>query len=344
VIRKDISALTAYQVADSRGMIKLDAMENPYPMPKALHEGWQQMLTNTDINRYPDADMAELRQQIAQLDGMDSDQVLIGNGSDELIQMILMAADSGACAIPTPTFVMYQLISRWLKRPVVTLGLDADFQLDAQNLLRTCGREKAAVIFLACPNNPTGNMWPLETVRAIAQGFNGLVVIDEAYRPFADRTHTELIAPNVVVLRTFSKMGWAGLRLGYALGDANTIANINKVRLPYNINTLTQQSALLLLRHRELFGTQCMRIVEERERMIERLTAMDGVTPFPSQANFVLLRVADAERSFAHLKASGILVKNLHQANSVLAQCLRITIGTPEENDALISAMEKEPS
>jgi len=344
VIRKDISALTAYQVADSRGMIKLDAMENPYPMPKALHEGWQQMLTNTDINRYPDADMAELRQQIAQLDGMDSDQVLIGNGSDELIQMILMAADSGACAIPTPTFVMYQLISRWLKRPVVTLGLDEDFQLDGQNLLRTCGREKAAVSFLACPNNPTGNMWPLETVRAIAQGFNGLVVIDEAYRPFADRTHTELIAPNVVVLRTFSKMGWAGLRLGYALGDANTIANINKVRLPYNINTLTQQSALLLLRHRELFGTQCMRIVEERERMIERLTAMDGVTPFPSQANFVLLRVADAERSFAHLQASGILVKNLHQANSVLAQCLRITIGTPEENDALISAMEKEPS
>jgi len=344
MIRKDIIALSAYQVADSRGMIKLDAMENPYPMPNALHEGWQQMLANANIHRYPDADMVELRQKIAQLDGLNADQVLLGNGSDELIQMILMAADSGACAIPTPTFVMYQMLSRWLKRPVITLELDDDFGLDAQNLLRTCGREKAAVIFLACPNNPTGNMWPLETVRAVAQGFKGLLVIDEAYRPFADRTHTELIAPNVIVLRTFSKMGWAGLRLGYALGDANTIAHINKVRLPYNINSLTQQSALLLLRHRDLFGSQCMRIVEERQRMMARLAALDGVEPSPSQANFILLRVADAERSFAHLKSCGILVKNLHQANTVLAQCLRITIGTPEENDALIRAMEKEPS
>jgi len=342
MFRKDILALSAYQVADSNGMIKLDAMENPYSMPKALHEGWQQMLANANIHRYPDADMAELRQQIAALDALDSDQVLLGNGSDELIQMILMAADSGACAIPTPTFVMYQLVSRWLKRPVVTLGLDDSFHFDAQSLLRTCGREKAAVIFLACPNNPTGNMWPLETVRAIAQGFKGLVVIDEAYSPFADRTHTELIAPNVLILRTFSKMGWAGLRLGYALGDANTIAHINKVRLPYNINTLTQQSVQLLLRHRDLFTKQCERIVQERERVMTQLARIDGVTPFPSQANFVLVRVADADRTFASLKENGILIKNLHQANSVLAECLRITIGTPEENDALIRAMERE--
>ncbi len=340
MIRKDIVALSAYQVADSRGMIKLDAMENPYPMPKALHEGWQQMLAATEIHRYPDADMATLRQEIAALDGLQADQVLLGNGSDELIQMILMACDSGACAIPTPTFVMYQLVSRWLRRPVVTLALDENFTLDPQKLLETSGREKAAVIFLACPNNPTGNMWPLETVRTIAQTFKGLVVIDEAYRPFADRTHTELIAPNVLILRTFSKMGWAGLRLGYALGDADTIAQLNKVRLPYNINTLTQHSAHLLLRHRDLFAKQCQRIVEERDRMIDRLAAIDGVTPFPSQANFVLVRVADAERMFAHLKAEGILVKNLHQAGTVLANCLRLTVGTPEENDALISAIE----
>ncbi|MDQ6964973.1 MAG: histidinol-phosphate transaminase, partial [Mariprofundales bacterium] len=326
------------------GMIKLDAMENPFPMPNALHDGWQQMLANATINRYPDADMVTLRQQIADLDGLSADQVLLGNGSDELIQMVLMAANGGACATPTPTFVMYQLISRWLKRAVITLELNGDFQFDPQSMLRTCGREKAAVIFLACPNNPTGNMWPLETVRAIAQGFNGMVVIDEAYRPFADRTHTDLISPNVLILRTFSKMGWAGLRLGYLLGDSSTIAQLNKVRLPYNINTLTQQSALLLLRHRDLFRSQCRRIVDERERVQQQLAAIDGVHPFPSQANFILVRVADAPQTFNYLKGRGILVKNLHQAGGVLANCLRITIGTAAENSALLSALEEEGS
>ncbi|MDX8408419.1 MAG: histidinol-phosphate transaminase [Mariprofundales bacterium] len=341
MIRKDIRSLSAYHVPDSGGMIKLDAMENPYSMPKALHQGWRDLLSDEGINRYPDAEMVALRQMIAEMDGLDGDQVLLGNGSDEIIQMLLLAADAGACAIPTPTFAMYQLISRWVKRPVVTVGLDQDFNLDAQSLLRICGREKAAVIFLACPNNPTGNMWSEATIRTIAQGFRGLVVVDEAYRPFADRTHIGLIAPNVVVLRTFSKMGWAGLRLGYALGDAATIAQINKVRLPYNINALTQVSVKFLLRHRELFGAQCRRIVEAREQMFSALEKIDGVEPFPSQANFILTRVADAERMFAHLQERRILVKNLHQSGGVLKGCLRLTIGTPEENDALISAMRE---
>ncbi len=339
MIRKDIRALDPYRVPDSSGMIKLDAMENPYPMPKALHEGWQQMLERTEIHRYPDAEMLELRTRIAALDGVAPEQILLGNGSDELIQMILMAADSGCCTVPTPTFVMYELVSRWLRRPVVTVALDRNFELDAQKLLCICGREKAAVIFLACPNNPTGNMWPLETVRAIAQGFKGLVVIDEAYLPFAERTHTALIAPNVIILRTFYKMGWAGLRLGYAIGDADTIAQLNKVRLPYNINTLTQKSALLLLRHHELFLAQCKRIVEERERVADALGARDHIEVFPSQTNFLLVRVDDAEARFQQLKARGVLVKNLHQPNGLLADCLRLTIGTPQENDTLLAAL-----
>ncbi|MDQ6950685.1 MAG: histidinol-phosphate transaminase [Mariprofundales bacterium] len=341
MIRKDIRSLSAYRVPGSDGMIKLDAMENPYPMPSALHQGWQDLLAEEGINRYPDADMAKLRGMIAELDGLEADQVLLGNGSDEIIQMLLMAADPGACAVPTPTFVMYELISRWVKRPVVTVRLDAEFQLDAQSLLRTCGREKAAIIFLACPNNPTGNMWPAETVRAITEGFRGLVVIDEAYRPFADRTHTNLIAPNVLVLRTFSKMGWAGLRLGYVLGDAGTISELNKVRLPYNINALTQASARFLLRHLKLFSTQCQRIVDERERIFEQLETIDGVRPYPSQANFILLRVRDANGMFDWLKMQHILVKNMHQAGGNLAGCLRLTVGTPEENDALLSAIRE---
>ncbi|RMH51597.1 MAG: histidinol-phosphate transaminase [Zetaproteobacteria bacterium] len=339
MIRKDIRMLEPYRVEDATGLIKLDAMENPYPMPRALHEGWQQLLARTEVHRYPDADMAGLRAQIAELDGVDPAQILLGNGSDELIQMILMAADPGACAIPSPTFSMYELISRWLRRPVVTVALDAHFELSAQKLLRTSGREKAAVIFLACPNNPTGNLWPMEEVEAVARGFNGLVVIDEAYRPFTDRTHLSLIAPNVVILRTFSKMGWAGLRLGYAIGDPDTIAQLNKVRLPYNINALTQASASFLLRHGELFAAQCRRIVEERERVAGILEGINGITLFPSQTNFLLIRVADAERTFSFLKSSGILVRNLHQPNGPLAGCLRLTIGTPEENDALIRAL-----
>ncbi|MDX8410968.1 MAG: aminotransferase class I/II-fold pyridoxal phosphate-dependent enzyme, partial [Mariprofundaceae bacterium] len=219
MIRGDIRTLSAYAVPDSSGMIKLDAMENPYLLPEKLRDEWAALLTQTEINRYPDAAMTELRAAIAAQDDLAADHVLLGNGSDELIQMLLMAADAGAAVIPSPTFVMYELIARWLKRPVISVQLDRNFDLDADAFLRVGDQERTAIAFLACPNNPTGNLWPAETVERICRAFNGLVVIDEAYHAFSGRTHARLIAPNVLILRTYSKLGWAGLRLGSLLGD-----------------------------------------------------------------------------------------------------------------------------
>jgi histidinol-phosphate aminotransferase len=341
MIRSDIRALSAYHVPDSSGMIKLDAMENPYRLPAELRRKWGAFLAKTEINRYPDAEMLDLRTKIAEQEGLDPAQVLIGNGSDEIIQMILMAADPGACVTPAPTFVMYELISRWLKRPVSTVPLSASFDIDADKFLQVCTHEKASLIFLACPNNPTGNLWPETTVRQIAENFRGLVIIDEAYAPFANRTHTGLIAPNVLVLRTFSKLGWAGLRLGYLLGDAKTIAHLNKVRLPYNINALTQASAMFLLDHGEVFEEQARAIREERARMARELKKMDGIEVFPSDANFLLARVRDANATFEALKERKILIKNMHPQGGLLSQCIRITIGSEKENDALLTAIKE---
>ncbi|MDX8402431.1 MAG: histidinol-phosphate transaminase [Mariprofundaceae bacterium] len=341
MIRNDIKQLKAYHAPNADGRIKLDAMENPFPMPEALRAPWLERIARAPIHRYPDASMQALREKIAARDGVSPEQVLIGNGSDEIIQMLLIAADAGACVCPRPSFVMYSLISRWLKRPVAQAPLERDFSLDADQFLKICGREKAEIAFLACPNNPTGNLWPEATIRRIADNFQGLLVIDEAYAPFAERHHAAMIDGHVAVLRTFSKIGWAGLRFGYLLGDAALIEHLNKVRLPYNINTLTQISADFLLDHFGHFEAQAARIRAERGRMLAALMAMDGADPFPSQTNFLLVRVPDAEATFRGLLAHGILVKNLHGTDPLLEHCLRITIGTPEENDRLLAAMKE---
>ena len=341
LIRKDIKALSAYHVPDSSGLIKLDAMENPFQMPESIKQSWNECLASVDINRYPDADMAELRAKIAAHAGVNADQILLGNGSDEIIQMIIMAIDAGTCVVPAPTFVMYDLISRWFKRPVATVPLTTDFNLNADQFLQVCGREKAEIAFLACPNNPTGNLWPEATLSKIANGFDGLLVIDEAYGPFSERTHTHLINSNVLILRTFSKLGWAGLRLGYLIGEADTIAQLNKVRMPYNINALTQAAASFLLDHFDLFEMQAAEIKAERERMIDAFQKFKDVKTFPSQANFILIQVANANVVFEQLKARGILIKNLHSAKGLLTNCLRITIGSQQENDAVLAAMDE---
>ena len=341
MIRGDIRALSAYAVPDSSGMIKLDAMENPYALPNELREAWAKRLAATEINRYPDACMEELRTAIGKQNGLTAEHVLLGNGSDELIQMLLMAADAGACVIPAPTFVMYELISRWLKRPVISVQLNQHFELDAAAFMRACGQERTAITFLACPNNPTGNLWPAEAVAKIAASFKGLVVIDEAYLAFSERNHADLIAANVLILRTYSKLGWAGLRLGYLLGDPAMIAQLDKVRLPYNINTLTQESALLFLEHFDVFRNQAECIKGERERVRDVMDALDEVEVFPSAANFLLLRVSDAPAVFAALRERGILIKNLHPAGGLLSGCLRVTIGKQEENDSFLAALKE---
>jgi len=341
MIRGDIRTLHAYAVADCDGLIKLDAMENPYAMPADLRKALASRLAEVDINRYPDATHEVLREKIAVREGCRADQVILGNGSDEIIQMLLLATDHGPCVVPRPSFVMYSLIARWLRRPLATMPLDADFQLDADAFLRICSREKAAIAFLSCPNNPTGNLWPRHAIESIVENFPGLIVIDEAYAAFSGHTHVDLIAPNVVILRTFSKMGWAGLRLGYALGDTALIHHLNKVRLPYNLDSLTQTAADVLLDSFDIFESQAQKIRAERKRLFRALAGIDGVRPYPSQANFILMRVANADLVFNALLRRGILVKNLHEQDDLLRGCLRVTIGTPIENNRFLKAIKE---
>jgi len=343
MIRNDIKSLSAYRVPDSDGLIKLDAMENPYGLPEELRRDWLNQLAAVNLNRYPDAGMLPLRRKIARREGLAPEQVLLGNGSDEIIQMLLLASNPGTCVAPRPTFVMYDLISRWLKRPVASVPLKTDFSLDADHFLQVCAREKAEIAFLACPNNPTGNLWAEETISRIARSMQGQLIIDEAYEPFAARTHTVMISANVMVLRTFSKLGWAGLRLGYLLGEADQIEHLNKVRMPYNINALTQTSAEFLLDHFEVFEQQTKVICAERERLREALAGIDALTVFPSQANFLLVKTPDAAAVFDRLKQAGILIKSMHGADPMLAQCVRITVGAREENDAVIAALKEMP-
>jgi len=341
MIRSDIKALSAYHVQESAGFIKLDAMENPFSMPDDLHEAWVKRLAGVEVNRYPDADMQGLRERIAHHEGVKPEQVLLGNGSDEIIQMLLIACVPGTCVVPEPTFVMYNLVSQWLKRPVASVPLADDFSMIADQFLQVCAREKAEIAFLACPNNPTGNLWRQECIEKVAKGFNGMLVIDEAYGPFSERTHNYLISPNVMVLKTFSKVGWAGLRMGYLLADADLIAQLNKVRMPYNINVLTQASVEFLLEHFDVFEQQAAEIRNERERMATALAEFDGVEVFPSQANFLLVRVADANAVFDALKQAGILIKNMHGSNRLLDNCLRFTIGSKDENSAVLIALKE---
>lgn len=336
MIRSDIRKMRSYNVPDHQGLIKLDAMENPYLLPTELQEKLATHLSQVAINRYPDSSMLALREQIAKKDGVNANQILLGNGSDELIQLLLLSAESGTCVVPSPTFVMYKMIAKWLQRQISEVPLSADFSLNAKDVLHVCVREKASIVFLACPNNPTGNLWDQEEVSKIAKGFGGLVVIDEAYLPFSNHHFLDLVGHNVIISRTFSKMGMAGLRLGYLIADPTLIDHLNKIRMPYNINALTQAAASFLLQHSDVFDAQIKEICSNREKVFASLKNMQNIEVYPSKSNFLTFRCADANTTFEHLKSNGLLIKNLHGSHPSLKNCLRVTIGTEDENNQFL--------
>ena len=346
-VRPEIRALAAYHVPDSSGLIKLDAMENPYTWPEALRREWLEMLLRVDVNRYPDPGARELKQRLRHCMGIPADaELLLGNGSDELIQMILLTlAQPGRVVLSVdPGFVMYRMIAGFVGMDYVGVPLQADgFGLDMPALLGAIERHQPAVLFLAYPNNPTGNLFDPGQIRELIASAPGLVVVDEAYAPFTDASFLGELggAPNLVVMRTVSKMGLAGLRLGLLAGPRQWLDEFDKVRLPYNINVLTQASAEFALRHQSVFDGQTEAIRAERTRLAAALVGMPGLTVFPSEANFILVRVpaGRAGQLFDGLKAGGVLVKQLDGAHPLLADTLRLTIGTAAENDALLQVL-----
>jgi histidinol-phosphate aminotransferase len=343
-IRADVRAMRPYAVAKAEGMIKLDAMENPYALPPPVRAKLAATLADVRVNRYPDGGAAAVKAALARdLALPDGAALVLGNGSDELIQMITtaVAAPGAAVLAPDPTFEMYRIDAHLASLRFVPVALREDFALDLDAMLSAMHREAPAVVWLACPNNPTGNLFAEADVERILRAAPGLVVVDEAYYAFADRTFLPRVLefPNLVVVRTVSKIGMAGIRLGYAAGHPAWIAEIDKVRPPYNVNAFTQAAAPLLLAETDLLAEQAAAIRAERARLTAALAALRGVTAFPTQTNFVLARVPDADAWFAALCEAGILVKNRHGVHPLLANCLRMTVGTPPENDALIAVL-----
>jgi histidinol-phosphate aminotransferase len=344
-IRPEIQQLSAYHVPDPGDAIKLDAMENPYRWDATLVEEWLNVLRTAALNRYPDPAAPELKQQLrAVMQVPDTMDMILGNGSDELIQMLALTLNGQGRILlaPEPSFVMYRLIAQVVGMQYIGMPLQAnDFGLDMFAMLEAIEIHQPALVFLAYPNNPTGNAFDMIDIEAIIETAPGLVVIDEAYAPFADSTLMSCLGkyPNLLVMRTVSKLGLAGLRLGLLAGPHNWLEQIEKTRLPYNINILTQLSAVFALQHYAVLEKQTQQIRADRAELLEGLNAINGVQAWTSQANFILFRVADAPAIFNGLKANGILIKNLHGSHPLLNNCLRVTVGTPEENQAFLQTL-----
>ncbi|WP_028447682.1 histidinol-phosphate transaminase [Chitinimonas koreensis] len=343
-VRPEIAALAAYHVADARGLVKLDAMENPFPLPEALRAELGQRLAAAALNRYPDPHGGELPQRLRAAFAIpDAAALLLGNGSDEIITLVCQAlARPGATLLAAePSFVMYRMNAVFSRLNYVGVPLRPDFSLDTPAMLAAIDAHRPAVVFLAYPNNPTGPRFARDEVKAVLDAAPGLVVVDEAYTAFAEDSFMDLAGthPRLLVMRTLSKLGLAGIRLGYAAGPADWIAELDKVRPPYNVNVLTQAAALFALDHLAVFEAQAAVLRQERARLHAALAALPGVTAFASEANFVLARLPDAPRAFAALKAAGVLIKSLHGGHPLLNHCLRFTVGTPAENDRVIAAL-----
>jgi len=344
-IRGDVRAMHAYAVQPSDGLVKLDAMENPFRLPEPLRAALGARLAEVAINRYPGSRNNDLRCALAQYAGLpEGFDLILGNGSDELISMLSLAcATPGASALaPVPGFVMYDVSARLQGLRSISVPLRPDFELDESAMLAAMQQHQPAIVYIAYPNNPTANLFDDAIIERVIEAALGMVVIDEAYQPFASRSYIDRVARHghVLVMRTLSKFGLAGVRLGYLMGPKALIAEIDKVRPPYNVSVLNCETAMFALEHADEFDRQAAVLRSERSRLTSALHALPGVHPYPSEANMILTRVGDATALFGALKNRGVLVKNVSNLHPLLADCLRLTVGTPEENDILLSALK----
>ena len=359
-VRPDVQRMAAYHVADATDAIKLDAMENPWRLPGALQAELAQRLAALAINRYPSGNTyTALKQAIARHDGLDGiDGLVLGNGSDELISLLcqLVAQPGATIMAPAPSFVMYEMGARLAGVGFVPVPLRPDFSLDREAMLQAIETHRPALVFLAYPNNPTGNLFDADDVRAILQATDGLVVLDEAYAPFAGGAswQSQLPAwPNLAVMRTCSKWGLAGARIGYLASAPAWAAQLDKIRPPYNISALDAETACFAFQHHADFDQQTRALCTERQTLVQRLQALQGPQGlshvYPTAANFVLVRLAGgkgdasgpsrATRVAAAMRAAGVLIKDASRMHPALAECLRLTVGAPEENEAMLQAL-----
>jgi histidinol-phosphate aminotransferase len=336
LVRPNIRRLRAYQAEEILCRVKLDANESPYPLSTVDRS----LLTVNRLNRYPDPQATALRNLFARELKVKPGNILHGNGSDELIYY-LMVTFKGPVLYPVPTFSMYGIISQALGVKKTEIPLEKDFDLDLDRILRTIRKVRPGLIFLSTPNNPTGNCFSSERILEIVQASKGLVVVDEAYQPFsAKNDYLPLLRKfkNLVILRTLSKIGLAGLRVGFMIADSDIINEVNKVRLPFNLNSLSQTAAVNGLKKKAMMKTYIQTIISERKELFAEMEKIQGVEPFPSDANFILFKVKGPGKIFNGLFNNGVLVRNL---DSVVKGCLRVTVGTPKENTIFLKKLRK---
>lgn len=349
VIRPDVQAMGAYHVSDAAGLIKLDVMESPYRLPDWLAKEVGEVVAGLEFNRYPVPTAHKLRSLIKQvMDVPAGCEVLLGTGSDECIQYITaaIARDGATVMAPAPSFAMFQLYAQFYRLKYVGVPLNADFTLDVERFLAAMAEHRPALVWIAFPNNPTGNPFAVTDIERIIRAAPGLVVIDEAYQPFAGTTFMPRITEfdNLVVLRTVSKIGMAGVRLGYVSGHPEWINEFDKTRSPFNVSVLSEAVAIKLLENKNVLDDQAAIVRAERDRLVDALKGQRGLTQFPSAANFVLVRIEGGAgagtRVFDAMKQQGVLVKNFSGGHPMLDNCLRLTVGTPEENRAMLAALQ----
>ena len=356
-LRPDVRAMGAYHVPDANGLIKLDAMENPYELPVDLKQQLANHLAEVALNRYPVPTYSGLQAALktyAQIP--DGFQTILGNGSDELIHLLSMALskspsenyhDPVTILAPAPSFVMYRASAmlnhvKYIEVDLVEEG--ADFVLDPMAMVMAIEEHRPSLVYLPYPNNPTGAEFERADMVAIIEAAHqrqAFVVVDEAYQPFAEYSWMNDLAQfeNLLVMRTVSKLGLAGVRLGYMVGRADVINELEKVRPPYNINVLTEAAVTFVLQYASVLNDQATKIRQTRSELMNALNEIEGLKVFNSNANFVLVRFPDADAAFEGLKARGVLVKNVSKAHRLMANCLRLTVGTVEENRNLIDAI-----
>ena len=341
-LRSDIRNIDAYHVPASKDMIKLDAMESPFGVPEDLKVEFLKCIEQSEVNRYPEADPSPLKGTLRSLmDIPDEFGILLGNGSDELIQLLALACSKDDLIMSfEPSFVMYELVSKYVNLEYFGVQLDSNFDINLNDALLIIEREKPKIIFIAYPNNPTGNCFDYDAIIEIIKSTNSMVILDEAYYAYSDKSFLSEISnfPNLLVLRTISKIGFAGLRLGLLIGDQETIAQLNKLRLPYNINALTQTSANFLLQDKQRIINNAQIIIEERRRLAHELSLFSKFKVYPSQTNFILVHSEDAHSLHTALKENGILIKGFPKG-SKLSDFIRISVSEPVENNILIDAI-----
>ena len=342
--REDLADLKPYHVDQPPHRVKLDANESPFNLPAEIRQEITEAMSQLKFQRYPDAGSTLLRTQLSEQLEVDKEQIVVGNGSDELIGNFMLAfgQSDGCVSFPTPTFSMYQILAQIARLKAVGRPLNERFDLNAEEWDFHLNTNAINLVFISYPNNPTGNNFSAEIIRQMLSRSDTLVILDEAYYEFSEQTFLKERRqyPNLIITRTFSKAyGLAGLRVGYLIAHPEIIHEINKVRLPYNVNRFSQIAATTLLRCQNRFSPQIQLILSERERLFKALKATRGLHPFPTDANFILFRTdSPAKQVFQSLLAHGVLVRDLDRPGP-LKNCLRVTVGTPMENNLFLEGL-----